>query len=429
MVVVAVLVSNSCSNSYGRLTYIFNNAAHCNVKTNHRVLKCGGTNIRMLHDKHGHISNRQSGTYLERQFHQALKKAFNPKRKVQCQSIIVSFSDDEFDTSNLNEQASQALQLVLGYVHKYFSDAQSVSCVQCDGQGGRLHVHLLINAVKENGKTIPTNRFSVFKMRRDFNDYLQDNFEHVTSRTWSNPFSNHLVRKDLSDLPTRSKWEEQLKSIINTVKQEVTNAKTFLSKLSEFGITVSERKQGKSWTYHQTLTTKNGDTKEMKARDFYQRKDKKTGEILTTRGLGSSYTKQSLEVFWQKQLLKQEEFESQSPLTSHKQSKKEVNKDDSTDVQSEQLEKFKSLARDVQARANQQQVRRQLNLQHLCAETKEYKQRVKRQNRQAISRRSDQKRFSNISKQRRANEVATRKLKELQRRKSNNHVKNEGPDL
>ena len=311
----------------------------------------------------------------------------------------------------------------------YTSFTRYLVCVQCDGQGGRLHVHLLINAVKENGKTIPTNRFSVFKMRRDFNDYLQDNFEHVTSRTWSNPFSNHLVRKDLSDLPTRSKWEEQLKSIINTVKQEVTNAKTFLSKLSEFGITVSERKQGKSWTYHQTLTTKNGDTKEMKARDFYQRKDKKTGEILTTRGLGSSYTKQSLEVFWQKQLLKQEEFESQSPLTSHKQSKKEVNKDDSTDVQSEQLEKFKSLARDVQARANQQQVRRQLNLQHLCAETKEYKQRVKRQNRQAISRRSDQKRFSNISKQRRANEVATRKLKELQRRKSNNHVKNEGPDL
>ena len=202
-----------------------------------------------------------------------------------------------------------------------------------------------------------------------------------------------------------------------------------MSKLSEFGITVSERKQGKSWTYHQTLPTKNGATKEMKARAFYQRKDKKTGKILTTRGLGSSYTKQSLEVFWQKQLLKQEEFESQSPLTSHKQSKKEVNKDDSTDVQSEQLEKFKSLARDVQARANQQQVRRQLNLQHLCAETKEYKQRVKRQNRQAISRRSDQKRFSNISKQRRANEVAARKLKELQRRKRNNHVKNEGPDL
>lgn len=425
----AVLVSNSCSSSYGRLTYIFNNIAHYNTKTDHRVLKCSGTNIRMLHDEDGNISNQQSGAYLEKQFHQSLQKAFNPKRKIQCQSIIISFSDDEFDTSDLKEQASQALQLVQGYVHQYFSDAQTVSCVQCDGQGGRLHVHLLVNAVQKNGKTISTNRFSVFKLRRDINDYLQTNFEHVTGRRWINPFNNPSARKDLSNLPTRSKWEAQLKSIIDTVKHEVSNAKSFLSKLSAYGVTVSERKHGMNWTYHQTITASNGSTREMKVRDFYQRKDK-SGRILATRGLGTRYAKQSLEVFWQKQLLKQEEFENQTTsLTHHKKSKKEVDKDVTTDVQSEQLEKIKSLARDVQARANQQQVRRQLNLQHLRAETKEYKQRIKRQNRPAISRRSDQKRFSNISKQRRANEVAARKLKELQRRKSNNHVKNEGPDL
>lgn len=425
----AVLVSNSCSSSYGRLTYIFNNVAHYNAKTDHRVLKCSGTNIRMLHDKSGNLSTNQSGVYLEQQFHQSLQKAFNPKRKVQCQSIIISFSDEEFDTSDLDKQASQALKLVQGYVHKYFNDAQTVSCVQCDGQGGRLHVHLLINAVKPNGKTVPTNRFSVFKMRRNLNSYLEDNFEHVTGRNWSSLFSSHVTRKDLSNLPSRSKWEAQLKSVINAVKQEVTNAKTFLRRLSELGITVSDRKQGKSWTYQQTLTTKNGDTKEMRARDFYQRKDK-NGRVLTTRGLGTSYTKQSLETFWQKQLLKQEELESQAtPVISHKKSQKEVDKDVATDVQSEQLEKIKSLARDAQARANQQQLRRQLNLQQLRAEAKEYEQSVKRQSRPATSKRGNEKRLSTISKQRRTNEVATRKLEELKRRKSNNHVKNAGPDL
>lgn len=423
-------MSNACSNSYGRLTYIFNNVAHCSFKTNHRVLKCGGTNIRLLHDKNGNISNFQSGAYLEKQFHQSLKKAFNPHRKVQCQSIIISFSDDEFDTTDLNKQASQALKITQGYVNKYFCDAQTVSCVQCDGQGGRLHVHLIVNAVKQNGKTISTNRFSVFKMRRDINSYLKDNFKRFTGRNWTNPFINQS-RKDLSSLPSRSQWEEHLKRIINSVKQEVSNTASFLKKLSQQGITVSTRQKGLSWTYHQTITTSTGKTKEMKARDFYQRIDKKSGEVLTTRGLGTTYTKQSLESFWQKQLLKQEQRENQNELIPyHKKTKrKDVDKDESTNVQTEQLEKLKSLARDAKARANQQQVRRQLNLRQLSAEANEYDKKIKRQNRPIANRGGNQKRPEHISKQGRINEVATRKLEELKRRKSNNHSKDAGPDF
>lgn len=426
----AVLVSNACSSSYGRLTYIFNSVAHCNSKTSHRVLKCSGTNIRMLHESNGHISNSQSGAYLEKQFHQSLKRAFNPHRKVQCQSVIVSFSDDEFDTSDLNKQASQALQLVQGYVHKYFSDAQTVMCTQCDGQGGRLHVHLIVNAVRKDGRTIPTNRFSVFKMRRNLNSYLESNFERVTGRKWANPFINQS-RMDLSNLPSRSKWEDHLKTIINSVKRKVSNTSSFLKKLSQQGITVSTRRKGQSWTYHQTVTTSTGKTKEMKARDFYQRKDKKTGEVLTTRGLGTDYTKQSLELFWQKQMLKQEQDEHQDNLIPHHNTGrgKDDDTNDSTDVQTEQLEKLKSLARDSRARFNQQQARRQLNLQQLSAETKEYDQGIKQQNRPAISRRSNQKRLSNVSKQRRVNEAATRKLEELKRHKGNNHSKDAGPDF
>lgn len=426
----AVLVSNSCSNSYGRISYIFNNVAHYDGKTDHRVLACSGTNIRMLHDKEGHITTNQSGVYLEKQFLQSLKKASNPKRKTQCQSIIISFSDDEFDTSDLNQQASQALQIVQGYVHQHFGEAQSVSCVQCDGQGGRLHVHLLINAVKSNGKTVPTNQFSVFKMRKDLNTYLDNNFERITGRPWNNPFNEKTTRKDVQNLPSRSKWEEQIKSIINTVKREVSNTKAFLKKLSQQGITVTERKKGQSWTYHQTVTDSNGQSKEMKARDFYQRIDKKTGKVLSTRGLGSSYTKQALENYWQKQLIKQEQLDEQQAITPHRHKRKEVNKNDrTTDVQLEQIEKLKTIARDAQARANQQQATRQLNLRQLTAETKEYEQQIKRQNRPIASRRSNQKRLSPISKQRRANEAAAFKLKELQRRQSSNHKQDEGPDL
>lgn len=424
----AVLVSNACSSSYGRLTYIFNNVAHYNDKTNHRVLACSGTNIRMLHNKEGHLTTAQNGAYLEKQFHQSLKRAFNPNRKTQCQSIIISFSDDEFDTSDLSKQASQALQLAQGYVHQHFNDAQTVSCVQCDGKGGRLHVHLLVNAVKPSGKTVPTNEFSVFKMRRELNTYLNNNFERVTGRVWQNPFNEKTIRKDLQSLPSRSKWEEHLKTIIDTVKLRVTNAKSFISVLSQQGITVTKRKQGHNWTYHQIVTTNSGKTKEMKARDFYQRFDK-NGKVLSTRGLGIKYTKQGLEKYWQNQLIKDEQLEEQRQpkLSSH--NRKEVDKNDGNDVQSEQIEKFKSIAKDAQARANQQQLTRQLAIRQLNAETKEYNPRVKQQNRPITGRGGNKRRLKDPGKQRRANELATRKLEELKRRQSNAHSKDAGPDF
>ena len=119
----AVLNSTACQSSYGRLSYIFNQTAHNTIKTSHRVLACSGTNINMLHTPNGHLSTLQSGAYLEKQFHQSLRRAYNPKRKYQAQSIIISFSNEEFDTSDLNKQATQALQLVQGYVYQHFGDA------------------------------------------------------------------------------------------------------------------------------------------------------------------------------------------------------------------------------------------------------------------------------------------------------------------
>lgn len=315
-------MSNACRSSYNRLTYIFNQSPHNNGKTNHRVLACSGTNIKMIHNPDGTLTVSQSGVYLEKQFHQSLKRAFNPKRKTKCQSIIISFSNDEFDTSNLDEQASQALQLVQGYAKKYFGDAQSVSAVQCDGNGGRLHVHLLIGAVKTSGKTIATSRFSVFKMRRNLNDYLNSNFERVTGRQWKNPFDKTIERKDLNNLPNRSKWQEQLKKTIDMVKTEVDNVKDFLAKLSQFGVTVTERQHGKSWTYHGSIKTAKG-LKKISVRDFYQRIDKKSGQVLSTRGLGQNYTKENLMLYWEKQLATQKE--AQHVLIPHHQRKEADN--------------------------------------------------------------------------------------------------------
>lgn len=62
-------------------------------------------------------------------------------------------------------------------------------------------------------------------------------------------------------------------------------------------MTVTERQKGKAWTYHQTVTTKTG-CRELKVRDFYQRVDKRTGEIKATRGLGHSFSKSAIEAYF-----------------------------------------------------------------------------------------------------------------------------------
>lgn len=424
----AVLMSNVCKSSYNRLTYIFNQLPHNDIKTSHRVLACSGNNVRMLHNPDGSLTVNQSGVYLEKQFHQSLKRAFNPKRRIQCQSIIISFSNDEFDTSNLSEQASQALRLVQGYAKKYFGDAQSVSAVQCDGNGGRLHVHLLIGAVKTSGKTIATSRFSVFKMRRNLNDYLNSNFERVTGRQWKNPFDKTIERKDLNNLPNRSKWQEQLKKTIDMVKTEVDNVKDFLAKLSQFGVTVTERQHGKSWTYHGSIKTAKG-LKKISARDFYQRIDKKSGQVLTTRGLGQSYTKENLTLYWKKQLAMQKE--AQHVLIPHHQ-RKEADNNVGKQEEREQLSKIKTRAAEARAQINHQRELNQLNLRQLAAakaEEQRQQQQAQRKVGQAHRRQSNAKHAQSIIDQERLRSRAEQLLRSKQQNAKSSGSKDAGPDF
>lgn len=425
----ATLMSNACRSSYGRLTYVFNQSAHNTTKTSHRVLACSGINIKMLHNPDGTLSLVQSGAYLEKQFHNSLKRAFNPKRKIQCQSIIISFSNNEFDTTNLSEQASQALQLVQGYANEFFDDAQSVSVVQADGNGGRLHVHLLINAVNPSGRTIATNRFSVYKMRRNLNDYLNHNFERVTGRKWENPFEKTENRKDLDNLSSRSIWQEQLKKTIALVKTEVDNVKDFLNKLSQLGITVTERQQGKSWTYHSTIKTAKG-TKKVSARDFYQRIDKNTGQVLTTRGLGQAYTKQSLEAYYQRMLSKQKEI---LPLeTPPHHTRKEVDNNVRNKEEREQLAKIKTRAAEARAQITRQREINQLNLRQLAAakaEEQRQQQQAERKAGQAHRQQSHGKHAQSIIDQERLRKRAEQRLRAKQQNAKSSRSKDAGPDL
>ena len=112
MAQLSVLETHSCRSSYGRLQYLFQEPPHSYQKTSQRVLACTGFNIKLLHDSNGRITNVQNGAYLERQFMSNLRKAHNPKRMYQAQTLIISFSSVDVYTADLNLQANQALVLV-----------------------------------------------------------------------------------------------------------------------------------------------------------------------------------------------------------------------------------------------------------------------------------------------------------------------------
>ncbi|WP_231125082.1 relaxase/mobilization nuclease domain-containing protein [Limosilactobacillus reuteri] len=374
---------------------MFQEPPHSYQKTSQRVVASTGFNIKLLHNPNGDISATQNSAYLEKQFKANLNKAHNPKRKYQAQTLIISFSEDEFDTTDLNLQAKQALALVQHFVHQHFADAQSVIVIQADGQGGKLHAHVVFNTIKPNGRTIPTNRFNIHKLRNNFDHEMFQNYQRVAGRSWTNPIHNQQERQDIKNLTTRSEWQQSLKKIISQVKNEVSSLKEFIRRLNDSGITVTERQKGSAWTYHQTVHGKS-----YKVRDFYQRVDKQSGKVLSTRGLGQEFTK--------------------SYLTSYfKQKDKEVEEDTNERRQSEdeEFEKVRTMARDAKIRIARQQRLNQLNRQRSeSAQAREQKQRSIKEARLSDRRDSKAKRRqSSVEERRQLEQQARRKRAETQR--------------
>ena len=364
------------------------------------MLASTGFNIKLLHNPNGDISATQNSAYLEKQFKANLKRAHNPKRKYQAQTLIISFSEDEFDTSDLNLQAKQALVLVQHFIHQHFADAQSIIAIQADSEGGKLHAHVVFNTIKSNGRTIPTNRFNIHKLRSSFDREMINNYQFVTGHRWTNPIHNQQERQDVNNLTTRSEWQQNLKKIIAQVRCEVNSLKEFIRRLNDAGITVTERQKGSAWTYHQTVHGKS-----YKVRDFYQRVDKQNGEVLSTRGLGQTFTKSYLTGYF-----KQKEVEEDT--NERRQSK------------DEEFEKIKTMARDARIRTARQQRLNQLNRQRSeFAQAREQKQRSLKEARLSHRRVSKARRRQSSVEERRQLEQQAR------RKQANTKRTAEGPEL
>lgn len=348
-----VLKTNACRSCYGRMTYLFNSPAHCDTKTNHRVLACNGFNVKMFHDASGHVSNTQNGAFLQKQFQRVLNRAWNPNKTYQVQSLIVSFSKSEFNTKNLKKQSAQALKTMQGFVYKYFSDCQVVMAVQADGVGGRqngdgkLHCHVLINTVKPDGKVVNTNRFRVSRLRNELDKYMQAHFAELTGQQWDNPANHQQTNR-----PTKVLWQQQLKTLIQQAKVASHNFAQFQNYMSQHGVAVQRHgKKKPHLTYVVTVSGKKG-PKKRRVRDFYQRVNKKTGAVISTRGLGVDYTLRTLEKYWEQQ----QQNSSPAKVVRHH-SKEEEKHEKYSNEEIQQL--FADAAKANAQSAHQRQIQRQ----------------------------------------------------------------------
>ena len=284
--------SNYITNAYGRLKYLFDEPAHDGSA--HRVLGVNGSNV-YLWGPRGQPYSVQSGYFLNQQFKLVRHQSANRRKRQQAQHIICSFSDHEMptdDPEHVRDEVEQINQLVSGFMAEYFPNTQWVSAIQADGQEGhKLHCHILINSVYPGGKCVRTNEFSVSRLRHEWNNYLKDHYLEVTGHVYVNPFD-----KDKPGTVVKPKgWQAALKETLQWARNQAKSIEEYLSLLKSKEVTVTRRNKRGDWSYHTTVSSK-----KKTVRDFYQRRDRKTGLVKATHGMGQEFTPLELKSYFKK---------------------------------------------------------------------------------------------------------------------------------
>lgn len=279
--------SNYITNVYGRLKYLFDEPSHDG--SDHRVLGVNGSHV-YLWGPRGQPYPAQSGYFLNQQFKLVRHQATNQRKRQQAQHLICSFSDSEMpidNTERIKDEVIQINQLVGGFMAEHFPGTQWVSAIQADGQEGhKLHCHILINSVKPDGKCVRTNKFSVGRLRHEWNNYLKEHYLEVTGHVYVNPFD-----KDKPGKVVKPKgWQAALKETLQWARNQAKSIEEYLGLLKSKKVTVTRRNKRGDWSYHTTVSGK-----KKTVRDFYQRRDRKTGLVKATRGMGKEFTPLELE--------------------------------------------------------------------------------------------------------------------------------------
>lgn len=315
------------TNATAALRYILNDTPKVQNETGHRVLAVASQNI----DKD--YADKIDPLYSAAQFnvirHSTKKYKLHGKdKKTQVEHLIFSFSDKDFDLSNVTTQAKQALKLVGDYLKERLGpSSQWVGVAQDDNEGHNLHVHVAVNSVNVDGKVFNTNLVRQTLpdgIMNTFNDYLDNHFEQVTGRQFQRVQPQPVRATDTTvsskernmkaNRSSANSWKDDLKVILDEAMTNNVDMQGFLDQLAANGVTVTEKphKMGKNadgsvkkrTSYHYLYVDDSG--KQHRSVDFAITR---RGAI---RGLGENYIPDNIQKQLELNAVKQNELSGKS---------------------------------------------------------------------------------------------------------------------
>jgi len=276
------------------INYLLKEKAHNTNLVDHRNLDIAMNNLSL--DGGGKVNS----AWLMCQFSASRSLAKNKKKTYQGEHIILSFSKNDFDCSDVESQSKQAIELMNGFFEEYFPrESQYFMVSQADNDGQNLHIHAVVNTVNIDGKVLNTNLTSQTRsgaFRESVNKYLDVNFRKVTGRSYEpvSPSERSEIANDHSSLAQLNRrgaysWKEDLQIRIVLAMQKFKNYHhddDIETVLNASGISISKKRRSigkdnnglkiyrEAWTY--SFIDETG--QERKARDFsIQKSGKKTG--------------------------------------------------------------------------------------------------------------------------------------------------------
>ena len=164
---------------------------------------------------------------------------------LQCHTVIQSFDDSDGLTPQQANKLGQetARRLAPGY--------QAVVYTHTDGEGGKTHNHIIINAVSvEDGKKLNTRGF-LNDARRVSNEISREHGLHVIEeRTRGMRFTQAeqaLVNKGVQP------WKDELREVVESACKSCRTMQEFREQLDGYGVQINERTRKRDgetgWTY------------------------------------------------------------------------------------------------------------------------------------------------------------------------------------
>lgn len=227
-------VTNTKSGS-GAIRYAFEESTH--KEGVERVLQSSGNNL------DPHFAMEQMRKTWD---------SFNKKEgeSVQMYRIIQSFSLDELDPSNL-EDIDKANAIGLELASELYNDKQSLVVTQADGEGGKLHNHILVNSVGfVDGKSLRGERTGW--------KHISKASDRVIDKYGLTPIESGVSKdkRTMGEIKRASRgeyvWKDDLKARINETMSnvDIVSESEFQDTMrDDFGVDVKFANRGLSYSF------------------------------------------------------------------------------------------------------------------------------------------------------------------------------------